>query len=76
MNFCIENKNTPIEDTGDFHPVYNYRCMDPLKVYPLKKLLEIFPETEMVNCVNLFSSQVCQEVELARSTCETKYFQN
>ena len=75
----IENKNTHIEDSGDFHPVYNYRCMDPSKVNPLKKL-EIFPETEtkmeMENCVNVFDSQVCEQVELTRSFRETKYFRN
>ena len=79
MEKIIENKNTHIEDSGDFHPVYNYRCMDPSKVNPLKKL-EIFPETEtkmeMENCVNVFDSQVCEQVELTRSFRETKYFRN
>ena len=54
----IKNKNTHIEESRDFHPVYDYRYMDPLKVNPLKKILEIFPETEMENCVKLFNSQV------------------
>ena len=62
----IENKNTHIEESGDFHPVYDYQCMDPSKVNPLKIFLEVFPEKEMEYCVELFNSQ--DESNLA-STC-------
>ena len=72
----IENKNTHVEESGDFHPVYDYRCIDPTKVNRLKKKLEIFPETVMENCVELFNSQVRKQVELTRSTRETKYYRN
>ena len=42
----IENKNIHVKESSDFHPVYDYRHMDPSKINPLKNFLENFPEEE------------------------------
>ena len=72
----IDNKNTHIEESSDFHPVYDYRHMDPSKINPLKNFLEIFPEDEMRKCVELFNSQVEENNQLPNTTRETKYCRN
>ena len=54
----IDNKNIHIEESGDFHPVHDYRHIDPTKINQLKYFLEIFPDDEMEKCVTLFNSKV------------------
>ena len=72
----IDNRNIHSEESGDFHPVYDYRHMDPTKINPLKNFLEIFPEKEMEKCVKLFNTEVRDHVELANTVRETKYSRN
>ena len=39
----IDNKNIHIQESEDFHLVYDHHCMDPSKINLMKNFLKNFP---------------------------------
>ena len=54
----VTTRNTHNESASDFHQVYDYQIMDPDVVNPLKNFLEVFPESEMMHCIETFYLEV------------------
>ena len=53
----VSKKNTHDKDTS-MMPIDNYQTMNPYKVNSLKNFLEVFPQDEMIKCVNNFNTGV------------------
>ncbi len=74
----VTTKNTHDETPSDFHPVYDYRTMDPDVVNPLKNFLEVFPENEMMRCIETFNIEARNEVYQAspKKNLPQNFFRN
>ena len=72
----VRNKNTHDEDTS-LMPIYDYQTLDPYKVNPLKNFLEVFPQEEMIKCVNNFNTGVRHDMKLVvQNSKNAKFWRN